>query len=51
MGEITLSKEYRLLAVESLINLSIKSSDLDNLEEQVVEVDVKKKKKKKSLDF
>ena len=51
MGEITLSKEYRLLAVESLINLSIKSSDLDNLEEQVVEVDVKKKFAEKSLDL
>lgn len=46
-----LSKEYRLLAVESLINLSIKSSDLDNLEEQVVEVDVKKKFAEKSLDL
>ena len=46
-----LSKEYRLLAVEALINLSNKSSELDTSEEEVVGVDVKKKLAEKSLDL
>lgn len=47
----TLSKEYRLLALEALISLSSKSSELDTPEEDVVGVDVKKKLAERSLEL